>query len=310
MLSTRRLLSAVKPEYLWRPTQIIRRAFCRQSGDVQVLLPWSCTIAVSSTDVVGRAIASHGVYDLPVTEAIVRLAETCDTALDIGANIGYMSLVLGLATGPLGRVVSFEPNAEVLARLRSNVESWRSRPIAPIEINSIALSDRDGQGYLSFPSGYYRNSGMARLEAGASGVPVKLQRLDSLGIDSVGLMKIDVEGHEAAVLSGAQILLGRKRVRDIVFEEDHPYPARSHQLLLEHGYRIFRLTRSLWRPLLLPPQAPRRQWYLPNNFLATIDPSRAQNRFRAPGWMSLRSALFTDRSKGAPCVDAIGSLVV
>jgi hypothetical protein len=111
--------------------------------------------------------------------------------------------------------------------------------------------------------------------------------LDSLWPQGVGLLKVDVEGHEAAVFSGAQNLLAQKLIRDIVFEEHQPYPAPSHKLLLDHGYRIFRLTRSTWRPLLLPADAPNRQPYLPSNFVATADPSRAMSRFREPGWYAL-----------------------
>ena len=282
------MYNLLKPEYLWRPGQILRRLSFKPSNDATLFLPWNCTINACSEENIGRSIATQGVYDLSVTEAIMRLTDTDDTALDVGANIGYMSLVLALSAGPRGRVFCFEPNPDLLPRLHANVNSWKTLPIAPIEVKTIALSDRDGQGYLGFPAGYDRNSGVASLEVEGD-IPVKLCRLDSLEISNAGVMKVDVEGHEKTVFSGAQNLLAGRLIRDILFEEHQPYPAGSHRALLDHGYQIFRLTRSTWRPLLLPPEAAPRQTYLPSNFLATADAPRARSRFEPWGWSALRN---------------------
>ena len=277
----------LKPEYLWRPMQILRRLSFQPSNDANLYLPWKCTINACSAETIGRSIATQGVYDLPLTEAIMRLTDEGDTALDVGANIGYMSLVLALSAGGRGRVLCFEPNPALLPRLTANVSSWKSLPhTAPIEIHTAALSDQDGNGYLSLPDDYAQNSGVASLEEKGT-VPVRVCRLDSLDIGSAGVMKVDVEGHESAVFSGSRNLLANKRIRDILFEEHQPYPAPSHRILLEHGYQIFRLTRSAWRPLILPAEAPSRQAYLPSNFLATRDPSRVHARFQPWGWYAL-----------------------
>jgi FkbM family methyltransferase len=253
-------------------------------------LPWDCTINACSGEGIGRSIATQGIYDLPLTEAILRLTDPGETSLDAGANIGYMTLLLAWCAGPGGRVISFEPNPAVRRMLQNNVASWETLSIAPIEILSSALSDRDGEGFLGFPEGYDSNWGVASLEAPAGNLAVKLSRLDSIASESVGVMKVDVEGHEASVFQGAENLLSSKRIRDILFEEHETYPARSHKLLLDHGYKIFKLTRSVFRPLLLAADAPARQSYLPSNFLATADPSRAQARFNAGGWFSLSSS--------------------
>lgn len=225
-------------------------------NDVRPLpLPWNLTIHACPAEVISRSIATQGVYDLTVTEAIMRLADPGDNALDIGANIGYMSLVLARSVGPQGRVVSFEPSPNVLPLLRTNVNLWESHRIAPIEIRTIALSDTDGEGHLGWPAGSDCNWGLASLEVHEGGIPVNIRRLDSLSLGRVDIMKVDVEGHEAPVFSGAQNLLGHRLIRDILFEEHQPFPAPSHQVLLDHGYRIYRLTRSIGRPLLLAADA-------------------------------------------------------
>jgi len=208
-----------------------------------------------------------------------------------GANIGFTALVLERSVRAEGRVLAFEPSPFVLPTLRTNVSEWKSLQIAPIEVEAIALSDRNGEAILGFPDGYTDNEGIASLELSKNGISVSVRRLDSLDTGDVGIMKMDGEGHEAVALSGATRLLKRKATRDILFEEHEVYPARSHQILLEHGYSIFRATGSRFGPLLLPPQAKSRQPFLPPvyppNYLATIDPSRAQARFRARGWQAL-----------------------
>jgi FkbM family methyltransferase len=278
----------LRPEYLWRPSQILRRLSFTPSRNVTDLpLPWQCSIRACSAEDIGRAIATQGVYDLPLTEGLTRLADRGETALDLGANIGYASLVLARAVGPDGRVICFEPNPAILPTLRANVSKWSSLPAARIRIEEIAVSDANGEGVLGFPEEYEQNQGLGTLELRTAGVPVSIRRLDSLDIASVGVMKVDVEGHEASVFKGAQDLLAEKRIRDILFEEHVAYPAPSHQILLAHGYHVFRLTRSTLRPLLLPPEAPSRQSFLPPNFLATLNPERAAARFAPWGWFAL-----------------------
>lgn len=168
----------LKPEYLWRPSQLLRRLSFRPDDEYRPLpLPWNSTIRACPAEDIGRAIAKQGVYDLPVTEAIMRLAEAGETSLDVGANIGYMTLVLALSVCPRGRVLSFEPNPDVLQLLRTNVSTWTSPQIAPIEIHTVALSDRDGEGRLGFPVDYRQNTGVASLEAEDGHIPVMLGRL-------------------------------------------------------------------------------------------------------------------------------------
>ncbi len=283
-----------RPELLFRPGRLLQVLAFKPSGAVQQLpLPWNCTISARSAEVIGKLIATLGLYDLPLTEAIMRLADPGDAALDVGANIGYTALVLALSAGPTGHVRVFEPNPHVIPTLSNNVKQWASLPLAPIEIDTVALSDRDGEAILGFPGDYAKNEGLASLELKTDGVPVRVLRLDSLDIDGAGIVKIDVEGHEAAVISGATRLLKDHRIRDILFEEHEEYPARSHQILLDHEYSIFRVSGSMFGPLLLPPATQARAPFLPPvyppNYLATVDPSRAQARFRARGWKALSS---------------------
>jgi FkbM family methyltransferase len=292
-----------KPEYLLRPQQLISRLqFVWRNKDrfLNVELPWGLLIRVQPAETIGRSICSYGVYDLVTTESIVRLLDVAETAIDIGANIGYMSGVMAWRTGPRGAVMCFEPCTEVYRELAANLGQWSAdQRLAPVDARQIALSNIAGISDLHIPMSFGGNHGIASLEQVPQGEPsqmiekVKVARLDGIlepDIE-VGVMKIDVEGHELAVLQGAQSLLAKRRIRDIIFEEHGTYPTPAQVLLQSHGYTLYRLSRSFLKPLLLPGNDPRRWDEHPvgvlSNYLATLDPHRARQRFTEPGWQVL-----------------------
>lgn len=123
-----------------------------------------------------------------------------ERALDIGANYGTYALTL---TRLGARVDLFEPNPAIAAVLAAWAEG---RP--GVAVHPFALSDRDGTAELVIPGeGGVEHDSSAALAGGAVAqgrrVTVPLIPLDSLGITDAALIKIDVEGHEAAVLRGA-----------------------------------------------------------------------------------------------------------
>jgi hypothetical protein len=99
-----------KPEYIFQPFRIIKRLRFRPIGRVSALLANGTPIVVNTNEDIGRLIATLGIYDLVVSEAITRLLDPGDVAVDAGANIGYMSAIMAEQVGPDGRVMSFEPN--------------------------------------------------------------------------------------------------------------------------------------------------------------------------------------------------------
>src|SRR5689334_912740 len=107
----------IKPEYIFRPLQIIRRIalgmFPPRKELVTARLPWGWDLEVHSNDELGQTILYLGVYDLVVSETIWRLTDQGDTALDIGANAGYITSLLAGRVGRSGRVLSFEAHPEI-----------------------------------------------------------------------------------------------------------------------------------------------------------------------------------------------------
>jgi FkbM family methyltransferase len=130
-----------------------------------------------------------------------------------------------------------------MARL---LRAGAARGVVP---HAIALSDREGEALLRIPRGArgYSNQGASLAEARVAGRPfatlaVAARPLDALGLGPVGLIKIDVEGHELAVIEGARRTLARDRPALVVeIEERHsgvPLAA-SFAAIAAHGYRAF-----------------------------------------------------------------------
>jgi FkbM family methyltransferase len=142
--------------------------------------------------------------------------------------------MMALVLRPRGRVVAFEPGPVAGRLLTRNIESWAHYDLAPITVVRQGVSSRIGEGLLheSLDLGGFsledRAPGPPRIAPDdARGIKIELTTLDAFAPrpTEIGLIKIDVEGHELAVLGGAAEMLGQKRVRDIVFEDYHPQPS-------------------------------------------------------------------------------------
>ncbi|MFW6078443.1 MAG: FkbM family methyltransferase [Gemmatimonadota bacterium] len=128
------------------------------------------------------------------------------TVLDIGAHVGYYTLLASDLVGDTGTVWAFEPNPRNARFLRRHVEINRCGNVRIVE---AAVSDRGGAARFAAGSG----SGTGRL-ADAGALEVRTVRLDEYcarhGI-APSVLKIDVEGGELAALRGARDLLSRGR---------------------------------------------------------------------------------------------------
>lgn len=299
-----------KPEFWFQPRQLLRKFCCEMDrrpapASARVRLPWGVTITVNPREAIGKSLMTYAVYELAVTETLWRLTDAGDFCTDIGANIGYMTSVLAAAAGAGGKVFSFEPHPRIFSRLAANVESWRDCAAASnqatIALDRIAVGAVDGEVDLIEPREFAQNEGRASTIANATSLSpqginhrVPTRRLDGLLADAgnLAVVKIDVEGAEPMVLQGASALLGQRKIRDIVFEDERRFPSESVTLLKRHGYTIRRLVKSICRPLLCDPSTPestsRALPWEPVNFLATLDIGRAEARMKPRGWQCLR----------------------
>jgi FkbM family methyltransferase len=294
-----------KPYYLFRPAQLLRRIgllFNPRPGECEFdecTLPWGLPIRYRPAEMIGSSIARTGVYDLCVTESIWRLLETGETALDIGANIGYMTSVMAVRVGGGGTVIAFEPHPEVFSDLAYNVSRWAGgRLAASIILHEAAASDHSAIGQLATTQAFPQNRGTAAVVDGNPGVTegnifhsIALKRLDDvISPDcAIGLLKLDVEGHEIQALKGAESLLSAHRVRDIVFEEHEAPPTPVTQHLESLGYTLYRLEQTLLGAAISNLRNRTRAFYYePPCYLATCQPERAVSLLVRRGWDVLR----------------------
>jgi FkbM family methyltransferase len=175
-----------------------------------------------------------------VQAALAELLEPGDVFYDVGANIGYFTLIGARLVGPAGRVVAVEPQPEALRRLHHNVALNRFANVTTIE---AAVGDEEGSCSLVVsPEGILE---WAALESSPTQtlptIPVRVTTVDILRSDlpAPTLVKLDVEGAEDRALLGMHETL--QRDRPVVVCEVHASLARVRALLEVENYEVVRL---------------------------------------------------------------------
>lgn len=210
-------------------------------------------ILVLPDDYISRMVLFFGDLDPAISAVLRRILRPGDTAIDVGANVGVVTLQMATLVGACGRVLAFEP-----------VRSLHDLLVRSIDLNGIrnvttfncALSATDGAGRISIaPTNY----GVGALTAGDEGESCEVRTFDRLAeherIRRVRLMKIDVEGHEAEVFSGATTFL-KTAPPDFVLFESHRrrgpfWKRREVELLANAGYEFQQIGRTAFgRPAL------------------------------------------------------------
>ncbi|HZR23142.1 MAG TPA: FkbM family methyltransferase [Vicinamibacterales bacterium] len=176
-----------------------------------------------------------GRYEPQETRVLQHLLHPGMTMLDVGANWGYFTLVGAFLVGQAGRVIAIEADPPAVATLRRNVERNR---LAQVTVLGIAASDEPGElafePYERHDRRRFGNFGVERVADGeetATAIRVAARPLDDVldeaGIDRVDVIKMDIEGGEAAGLRGLARRLASGRVDRIVLEL---HPAALHKL--------------------------------------------------------------------------------
>ena len=180
-------------------------------------------MAGSTSDILQQYLYYFGNWEPHVAAFLRRRLQPGDGFVDVGANIGYFSLFAARQVGPTGSVVSIEASPEIFALLAANITRNRSN----IRALNFAASDQPGR--LKLFAGDDGNCGSSTI-AGAPGAKAKTEveaaPLDTLltsdEIAKARLIKIDVEGAEAAVVAGMSSLLTQGRDDREFLVEIHP----------------------------------------------------------------------------------------
>jgi FkbM family methyltransferase len=144
-----------------------------------------------------------GSYELEERKVFEGWVNPGSVVFDIGAHVGYYTLLASILVGAEGDVHAFEPLPQNLPFLYRHIEINRLKNVL---VHEVAVSDRDGEAY--FKVGSSRSTGQV---SNSGEVEVQLISLDSRvkagELPVPGYIKIDVEGAELAVLAGARALL-------------------------------------------------------------------------------------------------------
>jgi FkbM family methyltransferase len=170
-----------------------------------------------------------------------RLSGRARTMLDIGANAGFHALTAGLL---FERTIAFEPTPATAARLERNVAESRG---SKVEVRRVALGEHRGTAAFLVEDGHCGANRIAQPSRGAPGrstrgatIDVPVERLDDLpelaaGSKPIDFVKIDVEGHECAVLAGGRAVVARDRP-ELFVEFNEPEHFDRFRALLPPGY--------------------------------------------------------------------------
>jgi FkbM family methyltransferase len=199
-------------------------------------------------------LARQGERELGIIGTLVEPGTTC---VDVGAHVGYYAEVLSRRAGT---VLAVEANPELVRYLR--------RVCRPnVEVIAAALSDRaGGRALLRIPSTAdgREDTGLATIAAdntfagspvaGWREVAVATETVDTLcaGRGRVSVIKIDVEGHEDAVVRGAAATIENWRPSFMIEVEarHNPRYAELFEFLRARDYRAYRVAGDLWREVV------------------------------------------------------------
>ena len=206
-------------------------------------------------DYVGRLAFYMGDLDRKLTWICSQIVSPGDTVMDIGANIGIVTLWLSRLVGETGQVHAFEPNPELQKILNATFDR---NQVSNVHLHPIALGSEQGQLELRVPR---VNAGNASLlyhrdlgdcDVYKLSVRPLSQIMEENHLTSIRLIKIDVEGFEANVLKGAEKIFESVRPEAILFELNERWDGLVPdqpmiKILRDLGYGFFSIPRCLLR---------------------------------------------------------------
>ena len=171
-----------------------------------------------------------GVYEALTTNLLTRVLKPGDAFIDVGAHVGFFSMIAAALVGPAGRVVAFEPNAENYASLRNNVSL---NGYAHVVCVNSAAGDRDGEvkffenldndgGHALWDPGLHSFNEKSKARQTTRRLPIATLDTDlsGLGVQSIKAVKIDTEGAEVQVLRGGARCLAAPGIELLVCEDN------------------------------------------------------------------------------------------
>lgn len=179
-----------------------------------------------------------GYWEMWCTEFMLRHARAGHVAIDVGANLGYYTVLLGEIVGKSGKVLALEPNPRLAELCEKNVALngfWHNT-----QVRRVAASDKADTSLRFLASVSDPKNGRIvpddvpfGPEAGLAEFAVPTIRLDDVVEGPADFIKIDVEGAEEQVWAGMQQLLRRSPDVTVLMEFNARRCARAAETLTE-----------------------------------------------------------------------------
>jgi FkbM family methyltransferase len=176
-----------------------------------------------------------GTYERAVQAAFEELLRPGDTFWDVGAHVGFFSLLASRLVGPNGRVHAFEPIADNRRRLLTSLER---NGATNVTVHECAVSDTSDERILFAGTNSATWTLVERQEA--DGIPIRCMTLDEFAASSPppALVKIDAEGAELDVLGGGLALIAKQHPKLLVEFHDEQLLAVARELLPGYDFRL------------------------------------------------------------------------
>lgn len=196
----------------------------------------------------------QGGFEAEETIFIKNFLEPGFCFIDVGANIGWFTLLAAKAVGENGRVIAFEPRPDLCSRLKMSVDE---NDFLHVETYEVALGKKPGQmsvackraaanpgGTWSIPNERLKSA----LDDTYEQFEVDVRCLDEFDVDRCDLLKIDIEGAEYLALSGASSFL--EKFKPLILTEINPTPLKMvsevtpleyMKFIREFGYQVHKI---------------------------------------------------------------------
>ncbi len=233
-------------------------------------------------DMIQTYLYLFGIWEPDLTAFITSRLRPGDTFVDVGANIGYHTLLAAKKLAGEGRVVAIESSPKIFRLLGESLAENGS----PSVVRAVNRAASDAVGELSLYEGPEQNIGLSTTVP-SRGLPsegrVAAAPLGDLllpeEMETARLVKIDVEGAEVAVLSGMNVFLGRcPQVVEVAVELSPSWwtdrslsPQEVLQPLIETGFNVYEIDNNLWPWRYLWPEAVRRPRRVRRPLTAFVD---------------------------------------
>jgi len=187
-------------------------------------------------ELVSQYIRQHRIWESYETQLVCQCIQPGQTTIDIGANMGYFSLLFAALTGSQGRMLAFEPEPTNFDLLQKNIAH---NQFNHAEAFNLALSDSNSSGFIYLNHDNRGDHKIFPSEQERDALPIELLEGDAFlepRIADVHFIKIDTQGSEYQVLKGLRQTLQKNHKYLTILLEYSPFDLRQshsdpHQLL-------------------------------------------------------------------------------